>query len=176
MGRPGPKPRPRPPKRIGTRGPRPQPAALRLLKGNPGKRPIKPEPKISHLYAPPPDYLDADARAEWSTIGPELVKLELLGRLDHTAFAFYCGLVSLFKKELRLLMADHQAAAMDIQIGAGMTSLSRTPSARRRALDYLAQLKVLWGRFGLTPADRTALAGADQKPEDDWAGAAGLDG
>jgi hypothetical protein len=60
------------------RGPPPQPAHLKLLRGNPGQRPVKREPEPASLQElpEPPEFLDHDARVSgtessgsWFTFG-----------------------------------------------------------------------------------------------------------
>ena len=58
------------------------PTHLKLLRGNPGKRPIMPdpEPPIPEKLPEPPEFLRTDARDEWWRIVPELKALGLLTR------------------------------------------------------------------------------------------------
>ena len=49
-----------------TRGRKPKPTHLKLIEGNPGKRPIRTGPERPTTAMPePPDHLNADARTEW---------------------------------------------------------------------------------------------------------------
>ena len=49
-----------------TRGRKPKPTHLKLIEGNPGKRPIRTGPERPVTTMPePPDHLNADARTEW---------------------------------------------------------------------------------------------------------------
>src|SRR5215203_2781848 len=67
------------------------PGPLKLLRGNPGKRPLSVEPQPSRTVLPkPPEYLSADAEAEWHRIAPELYHLGLLTLVDVNPFAAYC--------------------------------------------------------------------------------------
>jgi hypothetical protein len=51
---------------MGRRGPRPEPSSLKLLKGNPGKRPLNErEPKPPAGAPEAPAHLDEEARREW---------------------------------------------------------------------------------------------------------------
>src|SRR4249920_2704931 len=65
---------------------------LKLLKGNPGKRPIRPEPEPAVPATPPdpPEFLDEHAKNEWWRVAPELHALGLLTVLDLAPFAAYC--------------------------------------------------------------------------------------
>ncbi len=76
---------------MGRRGPPPKPARVKLLEGNPGKRPLKGDgPKPQPVRPTCPDWLTDAAKAEWRRLAPELQKLGLLTLLDRAAFAGYC--------------------------------------------------------------------------------------
>ena len=57
----------------------PTPTHLKLLRGNPGKRPIRPEPQPEQPPTPPepPDFLTGYAFDEWRRVAPELHRLGL---------------------------------------------------------------------------------------------------
>lgn len=64
---------------------------IKLLQGNPGKRPLnKNEPKPQPIAPKPPSWLPREAKREWKRLAPELEKLGLLTIVDGTAFANYC--------------------------------------------------------------------------------------
>jgi P27 family predicted phage terminase small subunit len=73
-------------------GPPPEHPHLRLLKGNPGKRPArKPvEPARTEQCPEPPEHLTGHAREAWIHLAPELHKLNLLTILDIGPFSAYC--------------------------------------------------------------------------------------
>jgi phage terminase small subunit len=54
-------------------GPPPDHPRLRLLKGNPGKRParIPPEPRRADVSPEPPEKLSEYAKQEWHAVAPE---------------------------------------------------------------------------------------------------------
>lgn len=73
-------------------GPRPKPAALKELAGNPGRRPIA-RTAIDALPAAVPDcppHLDDQARAEWERITALVGATGLLRQTDRTVLAAYC--------------------------------------------------------------------------------------
>ena len=73
-------------------GPPPTPLRLRLLRGNPGKRPLRPEPQPSRpprcLERPP--FVTGYAADEWDRVAAELHRLGLLTVLDIAVLAVYC--------------------------------------------------------------------------------------
>jgi len=62
---------------------------LRLLKGNPGKRPARkpPEPARTEQCLEPPEHLTGYAREAWLRLAPELHRLNLLTVLDVGPFS-----------------------------------------------------------------------------------------
>ena len=65
-------------------GPPPEHPHLRLLKGNPGKRPARkpPEPVRTEQCPDPPEHLTGHAREAWLQLAPELQRLNLLTVLN----------------------------------------------------------------------------------------------
>ena len=68
------------------------PVKLKLLRGNPGKRAIRPEPEPTLLTEPPapPRNLRGDALDEWGRVTRELIRLGMLTVLDLRPLAAYC--------------------------------------------------------------------------------------
>jgi P27 family predicted phage terminase small subunit len=77
---------------MGLRGPQPKPAELKLLEGNRGHRPVT----IDQLFRPEvgspdiPKWLTPDARKAWRRLSTELVRYNLLSKVDRDAFAMLC--------------------------------------------------------------------------------------
>ena len=76
---------------MGRRGPPPKPAHLKIIEGNPGKRPIKtsPQPKVGKVTCP--EWLSPQAKAEWKRVAPELEQMGVVTSLDRAALAGYCS-------------------------------------------------------------------------------------
>jgi len=70
---------------MGKRGPQPQPAELRKLRGNPGKRAIPKTPKGEAKLPECPEEL-AELKADWDYYGGILVKLGILCDTDGIAW------------------------------------------------------------------------------------------
>jgi len=77
---------------MGQRGPKPQPPQLKLVNGNPGRRPIDLDAGINPTVMIPkmPAHLSAEAKAEWKRLAPQLEELRLISELDMAMFAMYC--------------------------------------------------------------------------------------
>ncbi|HEX5106418.1 MAG TPA: phage terminase small subunit P27 family [Pirellulaceae bacterium] len=73
------------------KGRKPKPTLLKLLDGNPGKRPLNEREPVALQGLPaPPQWLDAEAKAEWERIIPDLAEMGVLSRADRPALAAYC--------------------------------------------------------------------------------------
>ena len=68
-------------------GPPRKPTRLRILEGNPSKRPLpNNEPQPDPTMPECPDWLMADAKEEWHRVAPELHRIGLLTIVDQTAW------------------------------------------------------------------------------------------
>src|SRR3990167_3655274 len=114
-------------------GRKPTPTAMKLLAGNPGKRPLNRRAPKPTLGVPPcPKWLSLEARKEWRWVVKELAQAGVLSRIDRTMLAVYCHLVAEFV----------QAAAKGESV---------IPAK-------IAQIRALASEFGLTPSSRARLS------------------
>lgn len=125
----------------------PKPTALKLLQGNPGKRRLNDAEPKPLLGAQPPQYVSTDPAllAEWNRQAARLFRLGLLTEIDDSALAMICVL------EVRLL------GVLAIEAESGLSALPVI-------LDLSKELRQLWSRFGMTPADRAKVK-AEKAPE-----------
>jgi P27 family predicted phage terminase small subunit len=73
------------------RGRKPTPTHLKLLHGNPGKRPLNPnEPAPGGKPPTCPSHLCPAGKAEWKRLASQLTLLQILTELDRAALAGYC--------------------------------------------------------------------------------------
>lgn len=73
------------------RGRKPKPTYLKLITGNPGRRPLndkEPAPQLA-LPSVPPHLSDA-AKVEWGRVCNEMYDLGIMTRLDRGVLAAYC--------------------------------------------------------------------------------------
>ena len=76
---------------MATRGRKPVPSAIKLIQGNPGRRPInKREPKPKPKVPSPPSALKGEALREWKRITKVLGPMWMLSDLDRAVLAAYC--------------------------------------------------------------------------------------
>jgi P27 family predicted phage terminase small subunit len=136
---------------MGRRGPAPRPTVLRVLEGNPGKRPLnKREPRPRIVTPRPPAHLDARARAYWDELVPELERVPgLLTAVDGTALAAYCQACSEWE-QADIAIQEH---GLTTDTGHGIFA---RPEVRIR--DTAAKrMKAFAAEFGLTPSSRSRI-------------------
>jgi len=77
------------------RGRKPKPTGLKMLLGNPGKRPLNPnDPKLTPEIPTCPEWLDDKAQQEWHRLVPVLHKVGLLTTIDDMGLAALCTTLS----------------------------------------------------------------------------------
>ncbi|OQC42290.1 MAG: Phage terminase, small subunit [Acidobacteria bacterium ADurb.Bin051] len=137
-------------------GRRPVPTALRLVRGNPGKRKIpKHEPRPRVVNPAPPKGLRKDAAAQWRKLAPILARLRVLTEADLAALELTCN-----------AWADYAEAAAFVKAeGAWYRTTTDTGGELVRANPALTERADAWRRFrlglvefGLTPASRSKVA------------------
>lgn len=145
------------------RGPKPKPAALKLLAGNPGKRPVDgrtPPRKLAAVAPDKPADLSPEAAAEWDRVVPELAAIGTLAAIDRAALVIYVTAWSDLAAATKLLEAEGDILREPIQSSRGEVVGERRklhPAVRlkREAFD---RVRSMLAAFGLTPAARGVQA------------------
>jgi len=144
------------------RGRKPKPTYLKVLDGNPGKRPLNDREPVPTQGVPPrPDWLDEEARTEWERIVPELAAMGLMARADRAALAAYCTAWS------RWVAAEAQVRKYGTIVKSpekGFPMKSPYLCVADQALETMRKLMV---EFGLTPSSRSRIRVADGAPAGD---------
>ena len=133
------------------RGRKPKPTRLKVIQGNPGKRPIEadaatPETKIPSC----PAHLDTVARKEWKRVAEELRKLGLISAVSMAALAVYALAWSRWIKAENMIKKSKDGA------------LQRTPNGYMQISPWLVisnkaqdQMLRVMAEFGMTPASQS---------------------
>lgn len=146
---------------MATRGRKPKPTALKVLEGNPGKRPLndrEPVPPKGTLKCPA--WLLPEAKKEWKRLAPALEAMGVLTMADLTAFEGYCQAYARWK----------EAEAFITQHG----SIFQTPSGYVQQVPQVSiaqtNMKIMLKfceQFGLTPSARSRIVGGENSDEED---------
>ena len=132
-------------------GRKPKPSAIKILEGNPGKRPLNEyEPKPLKKAPPCPKWLEPEAKKEWRRLAKTLEAMGVLTDADMAAFAGYCQAYARWKE------AEERITDRGLVI--------RTPSGYPQqvpyisiAQQYLKLMQQFAEQFGLTPAARSRI-------------------
>ena len=133
------------------RGRKPKPAALKLIDGNPGKRPIGREPKPPDTRPTCPSYLSPTAKAEWKRLAGALNEIGLLTQIDRTVLAAYCQAYG------RWVEAEKRLAETPplLKTPAGYVQTSPWITISNKQVELMVRLM---GELGLSPSARARLA------------------
>jgi P27 family predicted phage terminase small subunit len=168
------------------RGRPPKPTALKLLTGNPGKRPLngsEPQP----LATPPvcPDFLPADAKAKWAELAPELSRLGLLTVVDGEALACLCSAWADFKAATETIAKEGRYQLVGgwpvevkgddgevrTEVRGGQLQPHPALAQHARAMKAIKEFAAL---FGLEPSSRSRLHVRPAAPLDSASGKSGV--
>lgn len=144
------------------RGRKPIPTSIKVLEGNPGKRPLNAnEPKPNKKAPRCPSWLEDEAKKEWKRLARQMEQLGVLTEIDMAAFAGYCQAYARWK-EAEEFITKHG-------------TIVKTPSGYWQqvpqvsiAQTYLKIMNRFCEQFGLTPSSRSRIAvGTDDKESDE---------
>ena len=134
------------------KGRKPHPTRLKVLRGNPGKRPLnanEPLPKRGRPRCP--SWLDDVAKAKWKALVPELDRLGLLTIIDGDVLAAYCQAWAEFEAATKLLREEGRTC----HGGSGGLKAHPAIAMQRTAWRAIRDFAAL---FGLDPSSRTRLS------------------
>lgn len=141
------------------KGRKPLPGVVHLLRGNPGKRPIKLDDFSPAVEVPRcPAHLDGEAKKEWRRISAELERYGLISGVDRAALAMYCTAWGRYVQAEAMIAeqaaASPKGAGLLIKSPNGFPVQSPWLSISNRAIE---QCKALLAEFGMSPAMRSRV-------------------
>lgn len=146
---------------MGRRGPKPEPAAVKLQKGS-SRRPVGADPqedgeesaRASRIAAPA--WLKNDGLKVWDRLAPRLSQMKLLASIDAETFARYCRNFARWLKMQKTL--DDEGETYESESAHG--KLKRAHPAFLIADRLERQLASAEASFGLNPAERQRIFAA----------------
>ena len=134
------------------RGRPPKPTRMKVLTGNPGKRPLNEnEPRPDPVVPDCPPELSPAAQREWARLVGELSSLNMITKLDRAALAAYCGAYAMWA-EATLAIQKHGTL---VKSPTGYPLQSPYISIVNRQAEIMMRLA---SEFGFTPASRSRIS------------------
>lgn len=137
------------------RGGKPKPTSLKILHGNPGKRPLNDrEPEAKPEIPEPPDHMTERQREIWNRFGREMKAAGVLTKLDAVAYEMLCR-AYVASVEAAEKVAEHGPVWME----KGDGKIPKFAYSPYWAVQNREEKKLLalLAEFGLTPSSRTRI-------------------
>lgn len=142
------------------RGRKPTPTHLKLVTGNPGRRPLnKAEAPVKIALPSPPPHLADEAKVEWGRVSEELFTAGLLSIIDRAALAAYCQAYArwVLAEQAISRMAEKDLLTGGLLIKTSNGNAIQNPlvgTANKAAADMVRYAT----EFGMTPSARSRIA------------------
>ena len=134
---------------------KPKPTALRLIEGNPSRRPFnKNEPKPAPVIPKCPCHLNDAAKIEWKRTAKKLHKLGLLTEIDGPQLALYCQAWG------RWVEAEDALKKHGTIVKAPKTGWPMSSPYLVVANKAMEQMQRALSEFGMSPASRAGVQAA----------------
>jgi P27 family predicted phage terminase small subunit len=151
-------------------GRKPKPIAIKILEGNPGKRPINglaPNPDASAPKSP--RWMSKEAKREWRRIVPHLARLKLMSDLDVAVLAMYCETYAQYIKAAKFIQEHGQTYTVDRYDKEGRLydkTCHKYPEVgiMEACMDNVRKFASL---FGLSPSDRARMVVPGAQEDED---------
>jgi P27 family predicted phage terminase small subunit len=138
------------------RGRRPKPTRMKVLTGNPGKRPLNEhEPRPDPVVPDCPAELGLAAQREWARLVGKLSSLNMVTELDRAALATYCGAYALWAEATEAI----QKFGTMVKSPTGYPMQSPYISIVNRQAELMMRIA---SEFGFTPASRSRISTPQQ--------------
>jgi P27 family predicted phage terminase small subunit len=142
---------------MGARGPRPQPANVRLLHGETRPSQVNFDEPVPVAVQPVlPRWAGARVRKVWQRVSADLAAMDLLFRADQDALLVYCEAVVKYEDACRLV---DEGGLLVVGDGGRVV---KNPAVQLMR-DFGQSVRGMAAEFGLTPAARVGLK-AGQRP------------
>ncbi len=140
------------------RGRKRKPTRMKVLAGNPGRRPInerEPQPFLLPSLPEPPKHLSREGRKEWIRVGRFLLRTRVLTEADLTALSAYATVYG------RWMAAESEIKRKGILVPPTPGSKSKVQNPMLAVANKaFQQMSQLLSEFGLTPTSRTRIIAA----------------
>jgi len=142
---------------LGIPGRKPKPTKLKILEGNPGRRPLNlNEPDPLPIAPECPDWLPDEAKKLWHRLAPELERIGLLKIIDGIALEGLCVSYAIWKKAVEFIKKNgttYRIPRKDKKGKVKSVYIAPFPEVAI-ANQSLKQIRAFATEFGLTPSSR----------------------
>ena len=138
------------------RGPKPLPANVHMLRGNPSKLPadkLLGEPRREVEIPECPSHLLPEAKMEWKRITAQLEKLGLVSQIDRAALAVYCQAWARWINAECKIQELGESGLVDTTPN-GYRQMGAWLQVSNRAAD---QMRAFLVEFGMSPSSRSRV-------------------
>ena len=142
---------------------KPKPTNLKILEGNPGKRPLNLDEPQPERGAECPDWLCNRGQKEWQRLAPVLENCGILTAADQNTLAAYCEAFANY------VQATQEVQRLDslVEQGSHGTKVAAIVNAQRIYADQMLK----WGsKLGLSATDRTDIKISGKPKAGRWGG------
>jgi len=149
---------------VGLRGPIPKPTGIKVIEGNPGRRPLPREPNFAAGIPARPKKISRQARVVWNNLVAELAPSGILRIADQRALwqlaedeALLAEAYAGIWKTIHALEIEAKSKGQTLPGGAAFALLSmKSGRMAMNSIGHLAARTITERReFGLTPSART---------------------
>jgi P27 family predicted phage terminase small subunit len=140
-------------------GRKPIPTHLKVVRGNPGKRPLNENEPTPEGPAEMPEYLSPAAREHWPIVAKQLEDAGVLTSIDVHALALYCEAFARWRNAL----AEVARSGPVYTTPQGFAMQSPHLSIANKAQEQMTKLLI---EFGMTPSSRTRVTKAPKDEQD----------
>lgn len=138
-----------------TRGRKPKPTSLKIVRGNPGRRPLNDkEPKAPIGCSPPSWVKGASAKAAWRRVYPKLEAAGIVTELDSYELGLFCVAEADFIRASKELEKYGDVMECEGKNGKPYFQISPWVTLRKQAEERLHKYAT---EFGMTPSARTRV-------------------
>jgi P27 family predicted phage terminase small subunit len=144
------------------RGPAPTPTHLKLIRGNPGCRPInehEPQPEAPPEPPEPPEFLERYAAEEWRRSAAFLLRLRLLTEADLKMLEAYCVSYGRWREAEEALarVRDRDPVMLGLLTKTKDGEMLESPLIRISRKSCFEMMRYAC-EFGFSPASRTRIS------------------
>lgn len=139
------------------KGRKPKPTHLKVVAGNPGRRPLPAnEPDVEIKIPEPPEILEGLALEQWERLSKEFYNLGVMSEIDRDALVIYCKLYGRWVEAENRLKTE----GLTLVNAKGVVVQSPYIGIVNRCVELMNKLLV---EFGMTPSSRTRVAAKKTK-------------